>query len=94
MVADKTVSAARLKFRDAGKGGEERKKENSSVIKESAGNYFLEVPGITINDYFQVVDETGNVNNRIFMMAVPYIGGFYPDYSGLDFCKAASAKVS
>jgi len=93
MVTSKTVSAAKLKFRNAAKGGEEMKKENSRVIKDSAGNYFLRVPGITINDYFQVVDETGNANYRIFMMAVPYIGGFNPDYSGLDFCEAASAKV-
>jgi hypothetical protein len=27
------------------------------------------------------------------MMAVPYIGGFNPDYSGLDFCEAASEVI-
>jgi hypothetical protein len=27
------------------------------------------------------------------MMAVPYIGGFNPDYSGLDFCEAASKEI-
>jgi len=27
------------------------------------------------------------------MMAVPYIGGYNPDYSGLDFSEAASAKI-
>ena len=46
-----------------------------------------------INDYFQVVDSYGAVNNRIFVMAVPYIGGVNPDYSGLDFCEAASARI-
>jgi hypothetical protein len=27
------------------------------------------------------------------MMAVPYIGGYNPDYSGLDFCDAASTNI-
>ena len=26
-------------------------------------------------------------------MAVPYIGGLNPDYSGLDFCETASARI-
>jgi hypothetical protein len=26
-------------------------------------------------------------------MAVPFMGGYNPDYSGLDFCEHASAKV-
>jgi hypothetical protein len=26
-------------------------------------------------------------------MAVPYIGGYNPDYSGLDFSEAASALI-
>jgi hypothetical protein len=26
-------------------------------------------------------------------MAVPYIGGYNPDYSGLDFCEEASEKI-
>ena len=49
--------------------------------------------GIAINDNFQIFDEFGGYNRRIFMMAVPYIGGFNPDYSGLDFCEAASARI-
>jgi hypothetical protein len=27
------------------------------------------------------------------LMAVPYIGGYNPDYSGLDFSEAASALI-
>lgn len=27
------------------------------------------------------------------MMAVPYIAGYNPDYSGLDFCEAASKFI-
>jgi len=51
------------------------------------------LPGITITDNFEVVDNHGTVNNRIYMMAVPYIGGYNPDYSGLDFCEQASANI-
>ncbi|MES2880805.1 MAG: hypothetical protein V4676_01560, partial [Bacteroidota bacterium] len=53
----------------------------------------LKVAGITINDNFQVLDQYGAYNNRIYIMAVPYIGGYNPDYSGLDFCEAASARI-
>jgi len=27
-------------------------------------------------------------------MAVPYIGGYNPDYSGLDFCEATSGNLA
>jgi hypothetical protein len=27
-------------------------------------------------------------------MAVPFIGGLNPDYSGLDFCDTAAEKIS
>jgi hypothetical protein len=27
-------------------------------------------------------------------MAVPFIGGFNPDYSGLDFCDQASRRIT
>jgi hypothetical protein len=51
------------------------------------------VPGIQINDCYQVMDRYGASNPRIYIMAVPYIGGLNPDYSGLDFCEAASERV-
>lgn len=34
-----------------------------------------------------------NDNDRIYIMAVPYIGGYNPDYSGLDFSEAAFAAI-
>ncbi|MFD2144096.1 hypothetical protein [Mucilaginibacter antarcticus] len=57
------------------------------------GNYYLRVPGIAINDSYQPVDKYGAFNERLYIMAVPYIGGFNPDYSGLDFCEAASKAI-
>ena len=61
--------------------------------KDALGDYYLAVPGITINDSFQVLDSFGAYSDRIYIMAVPYIGGYNPDYSGLDFGEAASKKV-
>lgn len=86
------ISQARLAFKSAF-AGETAKKEGNKQVKVLGGKYFLNVPGITINDNFQLVDKKGNHNDRIYLMAVPYMGGYNPDYSGLDFCEAASTVV-
>ncbi len=90
LLKKQTVSPARLKFRiaDAAKATDQTKIET-----DTQGNDCLRVPGIAINDDYQPVDENGTVNPRIYMMAVPYIGGFNPDYSGLDFCESASEVI-
>ena len=93
LVKSKTVSPARLSFRDPSAGAAEIAKGNKDAETDAKGNYYLRVPGITINDSFEVVDDYNALNERIYMMAVPYIGGFNPDYSGLDFCEAASASI-
>lgn len=92
LVEDKTVSRARIYFRDPQKGAEELK-NNKQAGQDRDGRYFLTVPGITINDSFQAVDEYNALNERIYVMAVPFIGGYNPDYSGLDFGEAASAAI-
>jgi hypothetical protein len=88
-----TVSPAQLRFRSAEAAALEASEGNKLVVKDSGGNYYLKVPGIQINDCFQVMDRYGASNPRVFIVAVPYIGGLNPDYSGLDFCEAASARV-
>ncbi len=93
LVNNKTASSAKLKFRNSKTGLREMTRDNKQIRKDAEGNYYLDVPGIAINDYFQVLDEFGGYNTRIFMMAVPYIGGYNPDYSGLDFCDTASIKI-
>jgi len=93
MVTNKTVSPARIKFRSPEKGIEAMAKDNKKVELSADGDYYLKVPGITINDSFQVVDKEGVVNDRIYIMAVPYIGGYNPDYSGLDFCEQSSESI-
>lgn len=93
LVTNKTISPAKLLFRDAAAGAKEMENGNKNVQTDLKGNYYLRVPGITINDSFEVIDDYNALNERIYMMAVPYIGGYNPDYSGLDFCEAASAAI-
>ncbi|WP_428329379.1 FAD/NAD(P)-binding protein [Mucilaginibacter sp.] len=92
LVSGKTLSPAKLKFRSANAANKARE-AGKTVIQEANGDYYLKVSGITINDHFQVVDEYGAYNERIYIMAVPYIGGYNPDYSGLDFSEAASTAI-
>lgn len=92
LIVNKTISPARLKFRSATDGVEAIAAGNEQTVQKD-GQYYLKVQGITINDNFQVVAEDGIGNQRIYIMAVPYIGGYNPDYSGLDFCEEASKIV-
>ena len=91
--ADGIVSAAYLRFKDAAAAEKEIAEGNTLVTKDNNGIYHLQVPGININDHFQVLDRYAAYNNRIYIMAVPYIGGVNPDYSGLDFCETASERI-
>ncbi len=92
MIENKTVSHARLKFKYREEGSS-MKQNGKKEVEQFGEEYYLRVPGITINDQFQITDHYGAANPRIYMMAVPYISGFNPDYSGLDFCEAASKKI-
>ncbi|MEO8861127.1 MAG: FAD/NAD(P)-binding protein [Ginsengibacter sp.] len=92
LIDKKTVSPAKIKFRDRNAAIREKEKGNANVIIDERG-YYLNVAGVAINDNFQVVDEYGASNKRIYMMAVPHMGGYNPDYSGLDFCEAASKLI-
>ena len=93
LVKEKTVSQAYLKFKNQEAGKAELEKGEEEVKKEGEKSYYLKVPGIAINDNFQVVDAYGAYNDRIYMMAVPYMSGYNPDYSGLDFCEKASGLI-
>ncbi len=92
LVRNNTISQAKIRFRDSENGKKYR--NNKEVVKDKLGNYYLIVSGLAINDNFQVLDKDDVVNDRIYIMAVPYIGGFNPDYSGLDFCEAAADLIS
>ncbi|UYQ94991.1 FAD/NAD(P)-binding protein [Chitinophaga horti] len=89
-----SISPAKVKFADQAKGEAAYKDGDPRVSKDAAGNYYLSVGGIAINDHFQIVDQYNAYNERIYVMAVPFMSGFNPDYSGLDFCEAASAAIA
>jgi hypothetical protein len=93
LVAKGTVSPALIKFRSAESAESEMAGGNKKVVRTIAGDYYLKVPGVTINDSFQVIEQSDMPNDRIYIMAVPYIGGYNPDYSGLDFCEQASTVI-
>ena len=90
---DRVLSRARLQFRQDQNGKHALESGNEKVQQEADRKYYLLVPGVTINDSFQVVDDYGALNERLFFMAVPYIKGYNPDYSGLDFCEEASKRI-
>ncbi len=92
LVENGNLSQAKLKYRSAEEGKKAAVK-NERVKEDASGNYFLEVPGVSITDNFKIIDSNNRVNHNIFMMAVPFIGGFNPDYSGLDFCEEASTHI-
>lgn len=89
---NKTISQALIKFQSTEKGIAEMR-NNPDKIQVINKEYYLKVSGVTITDNFQLVDEHGVSNDRVYLMSVPYISGYNPDYSGLDFCEAASEKI-
>ncbi len=93
LLSQKAISPARLKFKSNQAGQVAYMLNQETVKKDEAGEYFMNVSGIAINDNFQVIDEYGAYNKNLYIMAVPYIGGLNPDYSGLDFCEAASLQI-
>jgi hypothetical protein len=93
MLSNNTISPARIRFQSEEKGRIAFESGNEKVEKGEDGTYYLHVSGISINDSFQVLDNYGAYSERIYMMAVPYMGGLNPDYSGLDFCVEASKRI-
>ena len=86
------TSSARLRFRDQ-TVGEKLKSEGSEHVVKEGDTYFLDVPGVNISDNFQLVNREDVASDKFFIMAVPYIGGLNPDYSGLDFCANAADLI-
>ncbi len=92
LVSNDTVCGARLEFKSEEEAKKVLKKDPGLVVQVGK-KYYLKVPGIAIDDNFRVVNVDGESNNRVFLLAVPYIGGYNPDYSGLDFCEQASKRA-
>lgn len=86
------VTQALLPFRSVDKALEHKAKAPEDIF-EDASKLYLRVPGLAINDYFQAMNKVGEPTANLFILAVPYLGGYNPDYSGLDFCEQASKAV-
>lgn len=91
LMSEGVVSKARLAFKKLENAASEQDNENIEFLQ---GRAYLTVPGIAINDNFQVLDVFNQYNKRLYIMAVPYIGGYNPDYSGLDFCEEAASRIA
>jgi hypothetical protein len=83
-----------LRFRSVEYAKEQLLTGNNHILVAPDGGIFLQVPGVKVDDSFQLIDKSGRSSQRLFMMAVPYIGGYNPDYSGLDFCAATSEVIA
>lgn len=59
----------------------------------SENRFCLNVPGLSINDFFQSINKENKNEEGLYIMAVPFIGGLNPDYSGLDFCDTAAERI-
>ncbi|WP_343319249.1 FAD/NAD(P)-binding protein [Sphingobacterium multivorum] len=94
LVDNGQVSRAYLRFRSMEQAKEQMLAGNDHMFVAPDGAIFLQVPGVKIDDSFRLVDHGGSASQRLFMMAVPYMGGYNPDYSGLDFCAATSAIIA
>lgn len=89
-----SISSGYLKFKDKDKGAEAFEKDHSHILKIEPDYYYLRVDGLNINDHFQALDYYGEATENLYIMAVPYIAGLNPDYSGLDFCDTAGKRVA
>lgn len=94
LVRDRTVTPARLRFRDPGEAVRLQSEGCDTIEQDERGDYHLRVSGIAIDDAFRVMADGDVPNPRIHLLAVPFIGGYNPDYSGLDFCDTAGGKVA
>ncbi|WP_294296596.1 FAD/NAD(P)-binding protein [uncultured Chryseobacterium sp.] len=91
---DGSISSGYLRFKDKNKGAEAFEKDSSHILKIEPDYFYLRVDGLNINDHFQALDYYGEATENLYIMAVPYIAGLNPDYSGLDFCDTAGKRVA
>jgi len=93
MFKDAEPLVAKVRFKDKHQGKQHLKENPKSVCIGSDDEYYLETGGFAINDDFQPMLANGSLNERYFVMAVPYISGFNPDYSGFDFCDQVAELI-
>lgn len=87
------VSSGYLNFKNAEEAKKLLENGDDKVKAGENGNYYLAVNGLSINDHFQALDKYGKISQNLYIMAVAFISGLNPDYSGLDFCETASEII-
>ncbi len=87
------ISTGYLNFKNKDEGVKYLNEKGLKVKKDSNNGFYMQVKGLSINDHFQALDSFGKATENLFIMAVPFIGGLNPDYSGLDFCDTASERI-
>lgn len=87
------ISTGYLNFKDRKEGLKYFNDKDPHVKKDTNDHFYMQVKGLSINDHFQALDSFGKAVDHLFIMAVPFIGGLNPDYSGLDFCDTASERI-
>lgn len=92
LIQQGVVTQARVAFRSP-ESGQQLLDDGGEVERDEDGRYYLLVSGMAISDNFQPVDRRGRAHPSVFVMAVPFMGGHNPDYSGLDFCEEASQRI-
>jgi hypothetical protein len=90
---NKRAQAARVKFKHPYNAVALVQSGAKDISLAEDADYYLNLHGFAINDDYQFVYEDGSVCNSCFMMAVPFISGFNPDYSGFDFCDQVSTII-
>lgn len=90
----KLITSAYLSFKDNENAIELMNEDPTKILKGQNDNYYLQVPGLQINDFFQALNSYGQIIENLYIMAVPFIGGLNPDYSGLDFCDTAAERIA
>ncbi|WP_267402664.1 MULTISPECIES: FAD/NAD(P)-binding protein [unclassified Chryseobacterium] len=88
------ISSGYLKFKSKSAAEELLKEGRNDILEYDKDQYYLRVKGLNINDNFQALDYYGQAIKDLYIMAVPYIAGLNPDYSGLDFCDTAAKIIA
>jgi hypothetical protein len=93
MFEQEAVLPACVCFKDKTQGEKQRSLDSKNVTMGADGEYYLRLKGFAINDEYQPLLANGKPSERYFIMAVPFISGFNPDYSGFDFCDQVSTII-
>lgn len=93
MFSIEPILPAKVRFKDKQQGAEQMVQRHKNINLGSDNEYYLSLPGFAINDHYQPILENGSPSHRYFIMAVPYISGFNPDYSGFDFCEQVANLI-